>query len=115
MGLLMLGLLNAEEIDIKLRGCSFVDEIGGSNINVKRQSCYKSIFERMFMTVSGAQHNLKCNVVEGEDIYLEYTEAKVVRGKNVVIGPGCDIEKIEYSNSITLDDKSKVCNQEKVY
>ncbi|MNR67595.1 hypothetical protein D3C85_1916860 [compost metagenome] len=46
-------------------------------------------------------------VIEGDDIYLENTRAKVVRGNQVVIGPGCEIDLVEYK---VLLEKKKGAN-----
>lgn len=37
--------------------------------------------------------------IEGDDIHLELTRARVVRGNNVSIGSGCDIDLVEYKNN----------------
>ena len=44
----------------------------------------------------GRRSELISEVIEGDEIYVEYTKAKVVRGNKVVIGPGCDIQSVEY-------------------
>jgi len=51
---------------------------------------------------------LETDSIEGDEIYLESTQAKIVRGKRIVIGPGCEIESIEYEESIELDESSTV-------
>lgn len=33
---------------------------------------------------------------------MEYTKAKVVRGKNVVIGDGCEINLLEYESECVV-------------
>ena len=42
----------------------------------------------------------KTESVEGDDIYLEYTTAKVVRGNTVRLGAGCKIDLVEYKTSL---------------
>ncbi|MCL6576409.1 hypothetical protein [Kyrpidia sp.] len=39
--------------------------------------------------------------IEGDDIYLENTRARVVRGTRVQIGPGCQIGLLEYSEDFS--------------
>lgn len=56
---------------------------------------------------------LEVDTIEGDEIYLEYTKASVVRGKNITIGPGCEIEKVEYSDSLEVDEEAHVVKQEK--
>jgi cytoskeletal protein CcmA (bactofilin family) len=87
------GLLNAGKMDIKLyRDCQARD-IGCERINVRRASLI-SPFSFFFKPSSHAM--LTAAVIEGDEIYLEHTNAKAVRGKRVIIGPGCDIELVEY-------------------
>ena len=51
---------------------------------------------------------LVTDTIEGDDIYVEYTTAKTVRGNNVRIGDGCDIGLVEYKNSFELDKGSQI-------
>lgn len=57
---------------------------------------------------------LKVQTVEGDEIYLENTEAKVVRGTRITIGKGCQIDHVEYSDSLEVDEKASVGEREKV-
>jgi len=52
--------------------------------------------------------------VEGGDIYLEYTKAKVVRGNNVNIGPGCEIDLVEYRNDFQQVKEARVKDSNKI-
>ena len=67
------GPLNADEIAIELDGGrSTAQEIGGSKITVRRK-----------------RGHLEVQSVEGDEIYLEATEAQTIRGKRVKLGEGC--------------------------
>ena len=57
---------------------------------------------------------LEAELIEGEEIDLQATKAGVVRGRNVVIGPGCEIERVEYSGSLMVAPEAKVGEQVKV-
>lgn len=98
------GLLNAGEIYIEIGGRCRVKEIGGERIEVRKSSStgLESLLKSLFMK----KGELISDVIEGDDIYLEYTKADVIRGKNVHIGPGCEINKVEYMNEIEI---SKEC------
>jgi len=56
---------------------------------------------------------LEVETIEGDDIYLEYTKASVVRGKKIAIGPGCEIDHVEYSDSLEIDEDAHVVKQDK--
>ena len=47
------------------------------------------------------ERNLTADTIEGDTVYLENTRAKVVRGANVTIGLGCEIDFVEYTGSFT--------------
>ncbi|MDF2557526.1 MAG: hypothetical protein K0R71_1354 [Bacillales bacterium] len=97
------GLLSAEEINVKLLfSTSRITEIGGGTVSVNRHNFPYGINFR------SKRAHLVTTVVEADDIYLEYTTAKVVRGNNIKIGPGCDIELIEYRDSIHVSPASTV-------
>jgi hypothetical protein len=51
---------------------------------------------------------LTVRIIEGDDIYLENTHAKVVRGNNIEIGPGCEIKLVEYKYSFKKDEMAEV-------
>ncbi len=93
------GLLNAGQIGICLHGSASVSEIGGDTIRVERWPGFGlfSFFKK-----------LTANTIEGDHIQLEYTKAKVVRGDRVNIGPGCEIELVEYRTEFTAAKDAKV-------
>lgn len=93
------GLLNAGDVKLGLsHDVSYVREIGGTTITVKRRA---GLFNRKKV-------KLIADLIEGDQVYLENTEAAVVRGKEVIIGPGCSIGTIEYKNKYECDQHSKI-------
>ena len=102
------GFLNAGELELKLHGPSEAREIGGEKITVKREARF--IFKRIekMITPFGFNTCLITDVIEGDEIYLEYTTAKIIRGNNIELGPGCEIELIEYKDSYKQDEKAVV-------
>ena len=108
------GLLNAENIDIKLNNSnSYVGEIGCTTLRVIPQGNAGGVFKIFGMTF-GNSGSLTCTTIEGDDILLCNTIADTVRGKSVRIGPGCEIKRVEYSESIEFDGESKVREQIKI-
>ena len=107
------GLINAGTLDITLIGNCKADEIGGETVTVR------STAERSFnlfglnLKLSAGYNTLTANLIEASDIRLERTKATTVRGQSVVVGPGCDIELVEYSDSLTIDESSTVGRQVK--
>lgn len=87
------GLLNAGEIDIRLYQDSSAKEIGGGKISIRKASILHPL---SFFFRPSAHAAVTVSLIEGDEIYLEHTKAKVVRGNQVVLGPGCEIDLVEY-------------------
>ena len=64
------------------------------------------------MLITGGHSELVTDLIEGDDIYLENTHAKVARGNNITLGPGCEIGIVEYKNDFKQDKAAEVgtCN-----
>lgn len=88
------GLLNAGTVEVRLYGGCDAHDIGGERIDVRLANTWT------FLPFWG-DRNLTADTIEGDTVYLENTRAKVVRGVTVEIGPGCDIDLVEYTGSLT--------------
>jgi cytoskeletal protein CcmA (bactofilin family) len=97
------GLLNAGNIEVHLYGPCKVREIGGEIINVKKAGFAWGLQKIIHTLFPNLENRLFADMIEGDDIYLEYTTAKTVRGGRVSIGPGCEIGSIEYRDHFELD------------
>ncbi|USB32811.1 hypothetical protein [Paenibacillus sp. YPG26] len=104
------GMLNAEKVEIKLFGDSRIKEIGGGQIRIKPSG---GVWAMLGMFNTGGPRQLSVDCIEGDVIELENTEAGLVRGSRVTIGPGCKIGLVEYIESFHQDDSSRIeqCNQ----
>lgn len=96
------GSLNVGQLDMNLQiAPSTVTEIGGEEITITS----KSLLNRTY--------RLQAELIEGDSIYLEYTTAKVVRGNDIELGPGCQIGLVEYRGKYENKD-SKVGDAKKI-
>ena len=95
-------LLNAESISIESASESRIASIGCSEITVKEKS--------RLLAFSNPSHApiLTAELIEGDNIILEKTHAKMVRGKNVHIGKVCKIGVLEYTESYACDPSSSI-------
>lgn len=107
------GLLNADQIDIKLGGRCDIQTIGAEAITVKVGHLNGALLD-LFSSLFSQEPYLYASAIEGDDIYLENTVAKMVRGRNIVLGRGCDIETVEYSGSLDLGSGAKVKEQTQI-
>ena len=107
--------LNAGKIDAGIFGPSSVKEIGGEKITV-RKGGHKlaKAFATLFDTMSLYKTRLEAETIEGDNIELEHTTAKVVRGNNVTIGDGCEIDLVEYTGEFKKSLKASVLKHVKV-
>ncbi|TYP68655.1 hypothetical protein [Paenibacillus methanolicus] len=90
------GLLSADRLDVNLYGPCEAKEIGCGRIEVKRSRIMD--LKRRFTSMGPSV--LKAGLIEGDEIRLSYTEASVVRGNRVTIGPGCVIGRVEYARTL---------------
>ncbi|GBC75955.1 hypothetical protein HRbin07_00147 [bacterium HR07] len=101
------GLLAADQLELELGERSWAREIGGERITVRKRESFWGWLARWW----GRQIELSTETIEADEIYLEATVAKAVRGKRVTLGPECRIERVEYSESLRIDPKSAVREQ----
>lgn len=107
-GLTIDELLSADKIDITLYNMgtvSYIKEIGGGTIQVRRTT-FTNVVGRLLKAFF--KRELSVGTIEGDDIFLEDTTAKVVRGNHVLIGSGCNIETVEYQSDYSKADDAEV-------
>ncbi|MDQ7092149.1 polymer-forming cytoskeletal protein [Desulfosporosinus sp. PR] len=111
------GLLNANRIDIDINGFCKVNEIGGEEILVRNRHGnwnFLTKFVNSFLGNDRELGKLSVKLIEGTDIYLEYSHVGIVRGNNIKIGPQCTIEEVEYRDSLSIDPSSTVKRETKM-
>lgn len=103
------GLLNAETVEIELNGDNNVRTIGGGRVTVRRSK------DRGFTFLGFRKRpRLLSELIEADEIDLEYTDAQTVRGVNVRIGPECVVDRVEYSGTLTTDAYATVREKVKI-
>jgi cytoskeletal protein CcmA (bactofilin family) len=103
------GLLSADHIEVYLDwNKSRAKEIGGADIAVKRGTggVLRSLFAHTPM--------LEAETIEGNEVSLELTRARVVRGHNVTLGDGCDVGLVEYSGTLRTHGNARAGEEKKV-
>lgn len=107
------GLLNADILKINPYWPCKAREIGGAEITVKKGGKLSFLgLKNIFMPSRHSE--LTADIIEGDDIYLENTSAKVVRGNNITLGSGCKIELAEYRNNFKQEEGSEVGTHKKI-
>ncbi len=105
------GLLSADRVEVELEGRACAREIGGEKIIVRvGQRGWGGLFSGALGLLLGhsSPKELTVETIEGDEVELEATTARLVRGGRVKIGPGCRIERVEYSESLEVAPGSVV-------
>lgn len=101
------GLLNAETVELSVSGEDLIDSIGGGRVTVRPGKSGFSLFRRK-------RPHLISDLIEADEIDLENTDCRVVRGGSVRIGPECVIDRVEYSGTLEIDPAAAVREQVKL-
>ncbi|MBQ1410364.1 MAG: polymer-forming cytoskeletal protein [Oscillospiraceae bacterium] len=120
------GELNAESVELLLRGENLIESIVGGSVCVKKadDNSYArrgininldfSFFKSSFHVSNGKRPHLAADLIEADEIDLEYTDCETVRGVNIHIGPECVIDRVEYSGTLTTDANCTVREKVKI-
>jgi cytoskeletal protein CcmA (bactofilin family) len=96
--------VNAGHATLRMYGPSRVKELVGGTITVRKSRGMKL----KGMLQSDTRTGLEASLIEGDEVYAEWTRAEIVRGTKVKLGPGCEIERVEYRDSLQVHKKSSV-------
>lgn len=99
------GLLNCDTAKIYLYGPSRVKELGASSVRVQAKP---KIFGLHKMV------KFHADTIEADDVLLENTVAKCVRGHRVHIGQGCEIGEVEYRETFEQHASAVVREERKI-
>lgn len=105
------GILNAGSLDIQFQCFGKLKEVRAHTVNIRPMTISIKNRGGQFLDnlmISFTGQGFRMDVVEGSEIYLENVQANVVRGENIVIGPNCVIELLEYSKKARVHDSARV-------
>ena len=106
------GLLSADNIDIAVTGNNYVKEIGGQNISIKQGDGGMGIL-RVLLFKGYGRPQLTTEVIEGDNVDIEFTNCNIIGGKIVTIGKGCNVKRVEYTEELIINDDALVEEYEK--
>lgn len=111
-GLYEKGSITSDIVKIYFENSSFVSNIYGDNIEIKRVN-HKNIIIPEFLlclfTGSRVIHGkFLCSTIECTSLYVENVYAKCIKARDVVLGPGCKVDYVEYQNNYECDKGSQV-------
>jgi cytoskeletal protein CcmA (bactofilin family) len=113
------GLLNAENIVIKMDGASSeIGSIGGSKISIFPERHTKKVSRLPLLSKllgrNGRNVLTVRESIEGDEIGLEAVTAQRVVGRVVAIGEGCHIDLVQYSETVEISPDAYVGRQERI-
>ena len=109
------GTLNAGEVNASLYAAAHAKEIGGEKISIRKgDNKAIGILSSLFTPLIFGKTHLTVETIEGDDVHIEHTTAKVVRGDKVSIGDGCEIDLVEYRTDYKRTPGARVKKQVKV-
>ncbi|MDQ0192891.1 hypothetical protein [Paenibacillus wynnii] len=104
------GLLSADQLEIGLYGPSIAKEVGGGSIIIKRSTAAKIVG----LMKPRQDAYFVAELIEGDLVDLQNAKAGIVRGKHVIIGADCEINTVEYLDTLEIHKGAKVRQQIKL-
>ncbi|MEK3733216.1 MULTISPECIES: polymer-forming cytoskeletal protein [Paenibacillus] len=98
------GRLHIGKADIQMVGPCKAMEIIGDDVAVTRKG--KKFWD--LLNFSCKMPGLEADLIEGDVLHLEFTEADIVRGNRVTLGQGCKVRLVEYRDELHQDPQAKV-------
>lgn len=99
------GFLNCESLEINIRCASKFNEVGATKVNISTQTNgFTGVIGRLFPI----NNKVIAQVIEGDEIDIESCEVKVLRGRDIKIGPKCKVGIVEYSGTLEVDPNAQI-------
>ncbi|MCU7190357.1 hypothetical protein [Turicibacter sanguinis] len=111
------GLLSGESVRLEAMSGSTFKEIGATEVEIMRSSMESGMTQMvgsLLNTLMGGLSPLKKvsgELIEADTISVEYAKISKISGHDIIIGPNCVIDEIEYSGSLSIDESSVVHHQ----
>ncbi|MGL4799812.1 MAG: polymer-forming cytoskeletal protein [Cellulosilyticaceae bacterium] len=109
--------INAEKVIIDSsmntgRSLTF-NEIGASHVSMNKEE-NGGFWKKVVIFLNGKAGRIVGNVIEADYIQIEAATIGIIRGGHVEIGPECEIETVEYTESITIHETARVGNVKQI-
>ena len=111
------GLLNAETVQIKSDGFCHIGAIGGSDVQIRPEHSSSILLRIPFLAKLFKEKWQKIQIenhIEADVIDLVNVSAPRISGRMVIVGEGCQIDLVQYSEEIEISPKAKVGRTEKI-
>ena len=102
------GFLNCETLDINIRCASKLNEVGATRVKITASPNRFNTMMNFLLPDFLTNNKVTAQVIESDEIDIESCEVKVLRGKDIKIGPKCKVGLVEYSGTLEVDSTSEV-------
>ena len=100
--------LEANHLELLFVEDSFFEVITATTIRMTRSLESTRLSQNKWFSLKKRTGLISGELIEGEDIHLEYAQVKQVYGDRVFVGPGCHIDTIEYKEQLEIAPGSVV-------
>ena len=108
------GTLNAGDVDVDMYAPCRAKEIGGEKIRIHKGRKSIGVLTALFTPLIFGKTHLTVDMIEGDEISIDHTTAKVVRGGKVTIGDGCVVDLVEYRDNFEKASGARIKKYVKV-
>lgn len=100
--------INADRI--KLHGCVNAKGIYGDQIEIESKEEGYSTIKKFLHKINLSEHSKASNIelIEATQITITGVYAKEVNGHDIIIGPYCEVEKVDCTGTLRVHDSAKV-------
>ncbi len=108
------GFINSERVELEANSKSTFNEIGASEVKIIRYNHRypkNSVFSSMMnglLEIFGLSYKVSGNLIEADSVYVESANIKKISGHDVVVGPNCMIDEVDYTGTLSVDKESLV-------
>ncbi|MBM7565250.1 hypothetical protein [Paenibacillus sacheonensis] len=108
------GWLTGEQIEMKLEGPLQAEGIKAQRLVVQHSG--KGNLRKLIESLlpHNWQAQAQARTIEADIVELEETVAQVVRGRTVIIGRGCDIDRVEYVSELIVHPQAQVRSRQQI-
>ena len=100
--------INADRI--RLHGCLTAKGIYGDQVEIESKDTSYSILKKFLHKISLSENGKSSNIqiIEATKIIISGVYAKEVNGHDIIIGPYCEVEKVDCTGKLRVHETAKV-------
>ncbi len=93
--------IEADELEIELGGSSEVEKISAKTVRIRPKRDLMGL-------LMPSKRKLRAERIEGKQVYISRVTCEEVVGERVLVGPGCRVRRVVYSEAARVSDRARV-------